>query len=278
MPELPEIECLARAIKPLAEGRTLRKVHFIRTDLREEVPTSRFNRLLKGQEILRISRRSKYLLFHTQTGVGIFHLGMSGNILCYDNAKPKQKHTHATLCLSKADSPDLFLHFVDPRRFGYINCCTPGELESHRYFRHLGPEPLALAKLAKYLYETSRKRKTPVKCFIMNASVIVGVGNIYASESLFSSKIHPLKKACDLSKLDYKRLSRAIKTTLMAAIKAGGTTFRDFRNPDGNPGYFAVALKVYGRENKPCKCCQSPIQQIRLTNRATYYCKNCQVI
>ena len=276
MPELPEVESLTRALRPLAEGRTIKKATFYRTDLREEVPKSLFNKLLVAKKIERLSRRSKYLLFHTQKGVGIFHLGMTGNILCYAEAKPKHKHTHAVFHLEKQGEEPLYLHYVDPRRFGFISCCGQEELENHRYFGHLGPEPLLEARLGDFLFAASRKRKTPVKSFIMDAKVLVGVGNIYASEALFKAKIHPLTLAGQVDKKEWQRLGRAIKDTLKKAIKAGGTSFRDFKLSDGNKGYFAVSLNVYGREHKPCPACGLAICQTRISNRSTFYCQNCQ--
>lgn len=278
MPELPEVECLTQAIYPIAMDRTIANVKFYRKDLREEVPTQRFNKIIKGQRVLNVSRRSKYMLLHTSTGVIIFHLGMTGNILCYSSSKPKHPHTHATFKLEKIGEPHVFLHFIDPRRFGLINCCRPEKLIDHRYFVHLGPEPLLQKSLGAYLHQIGKTRKIPIKSFIMNAKIVVGVGNIYASEALFSSRIHPLTPANRLTQAEYGQLGSSIKRILKKAIKSGGTTFRDFKDPNGKPGYFAVALNVYGKEGEQCKNCDSFITQTRISNRSTFFCGTCQTL
>ncbi len=276
MPELPEVESLTQAVKPVLEGSRLAKATFLRPDLRAPIPIEDFCELLVGQVIESVSRRSKYLLIKSRKGYGIFHLGMTGRILVQSSATPSVPHTHAVFTVAGASGEITYLHFVDPRRFGRIDCASVDDLAKHPLFVDLGPEPLDCRDLGEHLYKLSRGRKTPVKVFIMDAHTVVGVGNIYASESLFRAQIHPRRKAGSVSRANYEKLAATIKDTLSDAIAAGGTTFRDFQTPDGNPGYFAVSLNVYDRADEPCKKCGSAIRLIRQSGRATYFCAFCQ--
>lgn len=275
VPELPEVEVLTRAVRKVSDGRSMTAVTFYRDTLREPIPIAAFRRLIIDRPIKSVSRRSKFMLIETDRGVGIFHLGMSGNILCMSTSEPKEKHTHAVFTLTNDDTP-IFLHFVDPRRFGWITCCKPNEIAEHRLLKHLGPEPLDNPQLGAHLFAASRKRTVAVKTFLMDAHNVVGVGNIYASESLFRAGIHPLLAAGRLNPTQCATLATTVQATLLAAIAAGGTTFRDFRNMDGAPGYFEVALKVYGRKGEPCPNCATPIKMLRQGGRATYLCPTCQ--
>jgi len=277
MPELPEVECLTNAVRATALGWTVSDVRFLRQDLRAPIPTKRFKALFTGQKLSEISRRSKYMLWKVDgQGYGIFHLGMSGNFLMRPTGEVQMKHTHAVFTLSRPRRKDVYLHFVDPRRFGIIDCCTLTELEDHKYFRELGPEPLSCENLADHLFTRSRRRKQPIKAFLMDAKNVVGVGNIYASEALFRAGIRPLKAAGKVNTSAYERLAQAVDETLTAAIAAGGTTFRDFRNADGNPGYFALRLNVYDRAGAACGQCGEKIRQVKLAGRSTFYCRRCQ--
>ncbi len=277
MPELPEVECLARSIRRIAKGGILEDAVFFREDLREPIPIKEFRKLWLGETIDDVTRRSKYLLLQSKRAAAIFHLGMSGKILCYDSPAVRLSHTHAVFTVRRFGDEPLYLHYVDPRRFGFINCCRIENLETHRYFAHLGPEPLENRRLGQHLFEISRSRHVAIKQFIMDAHNVVGVGNIYANEALFRARIHPNTQSRELNLGHYQSLARAIQTTLRAAIKAGGTTFRDFLNPDGNPGYFSQNLSVYGREGEPCRVCGGQILLSRMTNRATYHCNQCQI-
>lgn len=276
MPELPEVECLSQAIKPLVEGSVLSKVVFHRKDLRFPIPVEAFKNITVGQEIRRVFRRSKYILMQTNRGFAVFHLGMTGNILSGSSMRSNINHTHASFCFKRPGETPIYLHFVDPRRFGVIAGINGERFESNDMFIHLGPEPLQHRQLGAYLFERSRERRQPIKTFIMDARHVVGVGNIYASESLFRSAIHPERTAGSLTLDEFNCLASAIKQTLRLAIKAGGTTFRDFKNSDGNPGYFAVSLQVYGRDGEACVLCHQPINQIRQTGRTTFFCPTCQ--
>jgi formamidopyrimidine-DNA glycosylase len=276
MPELPEVECLTRAVRRVLKGGRLVGAEFFRSDLRDPIPIDQFRALLVGQPVEDVFRRSKYMVVRTPRGLGVFHLGMTGNIIQRPIAKPGVAHTHAVFAIEDKSGQTSYLHFIDPRRFGRIDCIEGTVIDEHPWFAELGPEPLAAKALGAHLFEESRGRKQPVKAFLMDARVVVGVGNIYASESLFRAGIHPLRKAGSVSSQRYARLGEAVRETLKAAIKAGGTTFRDFKNSDGNPGYFALKLAVYDREGEACPRCGAAIEQVRLAGRSTFFCGTCQ--
>ncbi|MBM4253292.1 MAG: bifunctional DNA-formamidopyrimidine glycosylase/DNA-(apurinic or apyrimidinic site) lyase [Deltaproteobacteria bacterium] len=276
MPELPEVESLTRAIRVVLEGSRLESAQFLRPDLRTPIPIEVFRSLLEGEVIEAVTRRSKYMLIKSRNGYGVFHLGMTGKILEQDSPVPRLPHTHAVFAVRKPRGKVTYLHFVDPRRFGRIEAMPLDQLSKHELFVNLGPEPLECEDLGDHLYRLSRGRKAPIKNFIMDAHTVVGVGNIYASEALFRAGINPRRKAGLVSYEKYKILSLSIKETLSDAIAAGGTTFRDFKTPDGNPGYFVVALNVYDRVGQACKKCASTIRQIKQGGRSTFFCPVCQ--
>jgi len=276
MPELPEVECLTRAVRGAIQGGSLVEASFLRGDLREKIPTAAFKRLLVGETIEDVFRRSKYMLIRTKRGHGVFHLGMTGNILVQPSAEPSMAHTHAVFSVRDKKGRTIHLHFVDPRRFGVIDVAEGADYTTHRLFANLGVEPLDHEALGAYLFEQSRRRKAPVKTFLMDARVVVGVGNIYASESLFRAGIKPQRAAGTVTRERFQLLADAIKETLLASIKAGGTTFRDYKNAEGNPGYFAVSLNVYDREGEPCLKCKKAIKGLRQSGRSTFYCARCQ--
>jgi formamidopyrimidine-DNA glycosylase len=276
MPELPEVECLTRAVRRIVKGACLVEARFLRRSLRLPIPVTEFRKLLEGELILDVMRRSKYMLLKTKKGYGIFHLGMTGNMLNLESAEPKILHTHAIFKIIDTKERISYLHFIDPRRFGIISCVAGESFSQHDYFVGLGPEPLKTKTLGEHLFAKSRGKKQPIKCFLMDAHIVVGVGNIYASESLFRAGIDPRRPAKSVSRLGYEVLGRHIQATLKEAIKAGGTTFRDFKNSDGNPGYFRLSLNVYGRTGEPCLTCGRKIRQVRQAGRATYFCAFCQ--
>jgi formamidopyrimidine-DNA glycosylase len=275
MPELPEVECLTRAVSATIDGFTCDGVDFYRDDIREPIPKKKLLQVLVGRKIERVYRRSKYLLIETQAGTAIVHLGMTGNLLAADGPEPRAKHTHVVFCFKKG-SQKIYLQYVDPRRFGRISAATPAEFREHEWFTVLGPEPLDERGLGAHLFAASRKKSTPVKAFLMDPAVVVGVGNIYACESLFLSGINPLRKASALTAGEYDEIASAIKKVLKNAIKAGGTTFRDFRNSDGSSGYFRVELKVYDQAKNPCVKCGKDIKMERISGRSTFFCAFCQ--
>jgi formamidopyrimidine-DNA glycosylase len=269
VPELPEVETTRRGIAPYCEGQMIADVTVRNGQLRWPVPADLVQRL-RGQTIRSVDRRAKYLLLNLDAGTVIIHLGMSGSLrVITDNSLPL-RHDHVELALASG----VRLRFNDPRRFG---CWLWSETAStHPLIASLGPEPLAPEFNASLLYHRSRNRQVPVKSFIMDNHVVVGVGNIYANEALFKSGIHPKRKAGRISLERYYKLADAISETLSAAILMGGTTLRDFVNSDGKPGYFAQSLLAYGRGGEPCTGCGTPMKEIRMNNRSTVYCPHCQ--
>jgi formamidopyrimidine-DNA glycosylase len=269
MPELPEVETTRKGLEPLIIDKKIISVHIYKKKLRWDIPTH-LKKILKNQKILKISRRAKYLLIHFDLGQLVMHLGMSGSISVVDSFEPLKKHEHFELKLDNSTS----LRFHDPRRFGSVLWQSPNETLA--LLENLGPEPLSYELDEDSLFESSNGKSKSIKSFIMDSKVVVGVGNIYASESLFLAGISPKREAGKTSKERYKVLTNSIKNVLTDAINNGGTTLNDFSNVDGNPGYFSQVLNVYGRENMPCKRCSGKIKRIIQNQRATYYCSKCQ--
>jgi formamidopyrimidine-DNA glycosylase len=270
MPELPEVETTRRGILPHARGERIIAVAVRERRLRWPIPDE-LGRLLPGATIEDIQRRGKYLLFRTDAGTMIVHLGMSGSLRVLVDAQPPAKHDHVDIELASG----VRLRYNDPRRFGCM-LWTQAEPTQHELLRHLGPEPLLQEFDAEYLFRRSRKRKTAVKPFIMDSKVVVGVGNIYANEALFLAGIRPGRAAGRVSRSGYQELVAAIKGVLAAAIEQGGTTLRDFVGGDGKPGYFKQQLNVYDRSGKPCRRCAMELSESRLGQRSTVYCRYCQ--
>lgn len=225
---------------------------------------------LSGQVIRSLRRRAKYLLFDTDNGTAMLHLGMSGSVRIIDRDEPAAKHDHIDIQLAGGKA----MRFRDPRRFGSFLWAE--NIDEHALIRNLGPEPLGEGFDGGYLWAQARGRRVAIKQLIMNAAIVVGVGNIYASESLFVAGIHPKRRSDRISKARMHKLSYAIKNVLERAIKAGGTTLKDFHGSDGEPGYFQQSLDVYGREGEACHHCAAPITAIVLGQRSTFYCKACQ--
>ncbi len=270
MPELPEVETTRRGIRPWLEGSRVTAVHVRQRMLRWPVPR-RLDRELPGQVVREVQRRAKYLLIGTEYGTLLVHLGMSGSLRVLRDPPSPGAHDHVDLELSSGRT----LRFNDPRRFGAMLWTTRDPL-CHPLLRHLGPEPLAPGFDGDYLYDAARGRKVAIKTLIMNAHVVVGVGNIYASEALFRAGIRPSRPAGRISHARMERLSAAIREVLAEAISEGGTTLRDFTWGDGQPGYFAQELRVYDRAGLPCPVCMAPVRRQVLGQRSTYYCVNCQ--
>ncbi|MBT8103575.1 MAG: bifunctional DNA-formamidopyrimidine glycosylase/DNA-(apurinic or apyrimidinic site) lyase [Gammaproteobacteria bacterium] len=269
MPELPEVETSRRGIEPHIIDATISRVVIRERRLRWPVSKD-VDHNLPGQTILSVGRRAKYLLINTATGTAILHLGMSGSVCMVDRGTPAGVHDHVDIEFESG----LMLRFRDPRRFGSLHWSTSPL--SHPLLRPLGPEPLGDEFDGHYLWQKSRGRKVSIKQFIMNAHIVVGVGNIYASESLFMAGIHPRRAAGRIARQRYDALADAIKDVLSKAIRAGGTTLRDFYGGDGEAGYFQQQLEAYGREDEPCRRCNTPITAIVQGQRSTYYCKTCQ--
>jgi len=270
MPELPEVETTRRGILPRVSGQRVTQVLVRESRLRWPVPAD-LPALLGGQVIRTVERRAKYLLFRTADGSLMLHLGMSGSLqLVLPPAATPAKHDHVDIILGSGDC----LRYTDPRRFGSLHWIPAGQ--GHALLDRLGPEPLSPAFTAKALYATSRGRRCTVKSFLMDGHIVVGVGNIYASESLFMAGIRPDRAAGRVSLARYERLVAAVRQVLEAAILAGGTTLRDFVGSEGRPGYFSQQLRVYGRTGLPCPACGAEVVQQVIAQRATYYCSACQ--
>jgi formamidopyrimidine-DNA glycosylase len=269
MPELPEVETSRRGIEPHVVGQEIVSVTIrerrLRWPVSEDVDTR-----LPGQTITSVERRAKYLLINTTGGTAILHLGMSGHVSIVDRDTPAGIHDHVDIGLSSGDA----LRLRDPRRFGSLHWSE--DPYEHWLLKDLGPEPLGDEFSGEYLWRKSRGRRVAVKQFIMNANIVVGVGNIYASESLFLAGINPKRAAGRIARPRYDALAESIREVLQRAIRAGGTTLRDYYGGFGEAGWFQQELDVYGREDEPCHRCDTPITSIVQGQRATYYCKNCQ--
>lgn len=270
MPELPEVETTIQGIKPLILNQCITHVDVRHPRLRWPIPDQIINDLI-GQTVHEINRRSKYILLKCDTGTIILHLGMSGSLRILSELIPAGKHDHVDIHFAN----HCYLRFTDPRRFGAL-LWTDEDPETHPLIKHIGPEPLANNFNADYLWQRARKRSAPVKSFIMDGRIVAGVGNIYATEALFMAGIHPKKAAGKVSRAAYEKLVAAIQDVLKMAIKKGGTTLKDFRKSDGSAGYFQIELKAYGHSGEPCVRCQTPLKSIRIGQRSTVYCGECQ--
>ena len=272
MPELPEVETTLRGVEPFLKEAKISHVTIRNFSLRWPIDPE-LAAILVGKTIYRLYRRAKYLLFECDAGTLIIHLGMSGRlrILSVSDHVAAEKHDHFDMAVDNG----FLLRYTDPRRFGAI-LWTEEPVEQHPLFAHLGPEPLTESFNAAYLLDKSKTRRSSSKTLIMDGKVVVGVGNIYANEALFMAGIHPKKVANQLTLKNCEQLNMAIKAILTQAIKAGGTTLRDFRKSDGKPGYFSQQLNIYGRQGEACVHCGIEIEHYKEAQRATYYCPKCQ--
>ena len=270
MPELPEVETTRRGIDPFVAKKKIAHVTIRERRFRWPIPND-FEKKVNGHTVRSISRRAKYLLFELDHGYFMIHLGMSGSLRIVEQKTALQKHDHVEFQLPNK----LCLRFNDPRRFGSVLWLGENPYE-HALLNKLGPEPFDKKFNGDHLFKASRKKKVPVKNFIMDNHVVVGAGNIYANEALFMSGIRPGKAAGRLTKKEYALLAKNIIDVLGASIEMGGTTLKDFVGGDGKPGYFQQTLRVYGRNKLPCLQCKTPIKLIRLGQRSTFYCPECQ--
>lgn len=269
MPELPEVEITRRGIEPFVLGKAITGVTVRNPNLRRRVPRN-IARLIVGQRVRRLRRRGKYLLFECDAGCLIVHLGMSGSLRVIEPRSPPRKHDHLDVVFGGSA-----LRLRDPRRFGVV-LWSRGDSSRHPLLARLGIEPLSEEFSAEFLYEVTRGRNTGIKQLLMNARVIVGVGNIYANESLFKAGIRPRAHAGRLSRERCARLVDAVRETLLAAIAAGGSSLRDFVHSDGASGYFQQHYHVYDRAGLPCRACGAVIRVARLGQRSSFYCSTCQ--
>ena len=268
MPELPEVEVTRRGLESHLVGRKIGPVAVREARLRWRVPAT--VRGLAGRKVRAVKRRGKYLLLDCGDGHLIVHLGMSGSLRLVEPGTAPGKHDHVDVAVG-----DRLLRLRDPRRFGAV-LWTADPPEAHPLLRHLGIEPLSSALDARRLHGLTRGSRVAIKPFLMDGRRVVGVGNIYASESLFLAGIHPRTQARRLSLERCRKLVPAIKATLRAAIRAGGSTLRDFVGSDGRPGYFQMRTWVYGREGEPCRVCRTPVRRIVQGARASFFCPRCQ--
>jgi len=269
MPELPEVETTRRGLIPLV-GKTVRSAQVRNGALRWPVPES-LPRQLAGRTLLDLQRRAKYILARFKHGTLLIHLGMSGRLCLLPHMEPPGKHDHVDILFEHG----AVLRLRDPRRFGAV-LWMEGDPLQHPLLRELGPEPLEDKFDGAYLYRATRHRHAPIKHVIMDSHLVVGVGNIYASESLFRARINPRIAAGRLSRARCDRLAQQIQATLQDALAAGGSSLRDFFGADGNPGYFQQQYYVYGRTDQPCRVCGAPIRSMRQGQRSTFYCPKCQ--
>jgi len=270
LPELPEVETTRRGLTPYARKRRIAALAVYEPRLRWPVPRSLPARVA-GQRITRVGRRAKYLLLELESGTLLVHLGMSGNLRAVPADTPRLTHDHFDLVLDSG----LALRFNDPRRFGSL-IYTAGDPARHPLLARLAPEPFARAFDADYLWRISRRRRVALKQLVMNSQLVVGVGNIYASEALFRARLRPQRQARSLTRAEAARLVKSVRAVLAQAIRAGGTTLRDYLGADGSPGYFRQRLYVYERGGRPCRRCRTPIRAISQGQRSTYYCPSCQ--
>lgn len=268
MPELPEVETTRRGIAPYINQHKLSRAIIRQAKLRYPIPVEQVNNLI-GQVLISIERRAKYLLLTFNTSSLMIHLGMSGSLRIVSTDAEWRKHDHWQL-----DFGEISLRYHDPRRFGFL--IVTDDIANHPLIRKLGPEPLSDAFNCHYLQQQFDQRKSPIKSSLMHNELVVGIGNIYACESLFLAGIHPLTPCRELTANKICALHGHIQATLKRAIEEGGSTLRDFVNPDGQPGYFAQTLNVYGRAQQACHRCATPIENLRIAQRSSYYCPQCQ--
>lgn len=274
MPELPEVQTVVNGIKSkINKHKILRFKKYI-SKLRYPIQKNLSSKV-ESSTVTTVFRRAKYIIINLSNNRSlVIHLGMSGRIIIVKDNKKKFKHTHFSILFDK----NLVFQFIDPRRFGYIFVTETASLERHRFFVNLGVEPLIRQFNDRYLLNVTKNKKSPIKNIIMNQKYIVGVGNIYASEALFMSGIHPFRLGKDITKRDCVKLVRAIKSVLKKSIKLGGSSINDHTMVSGKMGYFQNKLYVYGKEGSKCakRSCQSPIIRIVIAQRSSFYCSECQ--
>jgi formamidopyrimidine-DNA glycosylase len=271
MPELPEVETVKRGITPHIENKIIQQVTLRERRLRWEIPAELVD-ILPGQRVASVARRGKYLLLKCTNGHLIIHLGMSGRLTLVTPDILFKKHDHVDFIFDD----QCWLRYHDPRRFGCI-LWTTEPVAQHPLLAEMGVEPLEADFTGDYLFFRAQHKKIAIKKFLMDNQIVVGVGNIYANESLFLAGIHPLRLVNSVEVQEFEKLVVIIQQVLNEAIAQGGTTLKDFTNSEGRAGYFQQQLKVYGRMNEPCVQCGAPIQQVRIAQRASYFCPQCQL-
>ena len=275
MPELPEVEVICQGLRPHLTNRIITGIRYSGKPLRHPVPYAAMEELLSGQTIRAVERRAKYLLITTEDKTHlIIHLGMTGNLGLFPLTAAVKTHDHVRWQLDN----DLELRLNDCRRFGAVWLLPPKQARNLEtgFFASTGPEPFSVLCTPAHFITIAQKRQQPIKTFLMDSKVVAGIGNIYANEALMAAGIHPSRPACTLQKHDWHKLIPVIRTILTQAIACGGSTISDFINASGERGYFQIHLKVYGRKGQPCYQCGSPIEKIKISGRASYFCPRCQ--
>lgn len=272
MPELPEVETVRRGLLPLVVGRRVTGVTVRERRLREPILPAGLARL-RGAQLTGVRRRSKYLLFETDAGVTLLvHLGMTGQLRVCDRARRREAHEHVVVRLDDGRE----MRYADARRFGLFQVLRTAAVDRHPRLRELGPEPLEAGLDAALLHRATRGRSKPIKNLLMDTRAVAGVGNIYACETLHRAAVNPRKPVGRVSRAAWERVVRSLREVLREAIDAGGTTYRNFLNAEGDPGYFAVRLRVYDREGERCFRCGADVRRIVQAGRSTFYCPRCQ--
>lgn len=275
MPELPEVETIAEGLRRHVVSWRVVAVKFWRDNLREPFAKRAICRAIRGQTVNEIKRRAKYIVIHATENQGLLvHLGMTGSFQQAPSTGQLSKHAHVGFQLTRGRQT-RYLQLIDPRRFGRLDAFF-GDYLQHRYLASAGVEPLTTPNLAEHLWHKSRKRKVAIKNFLMDGRIVSGLGNIYAAESLYHAQLYPFTPAMAINRRHYQRLAVASQQVLQRAVTAGGTTFRDYQDLDGNRGYFTVQLAVYGKQDQPCNRCQTKIVLVRQGGRGTFYCPTCQ--
>jgi formamidopyrimidine-DNA glycosylase len=272
MPELPEVEVVRLGLIPQLVGRRVEDIHFSNHKLRLKVPQKQLLAHVCNSRVAKLERRAKYLLVRMENGsIMVVHLGMTGKMGIFEKSCPPMRHDHVRWLLDDGRE----MRFNDTRRFGSLQLFETGS-QAEEFFAGIGPEPLSRNFAADYLFSVSRKKKQPVKNFLMDSRVVAGIGNIYASEALFDAHIRPQRPAGRLSRKECDQLVLSCKKILQEAISCGGSTISDFISSSGRPGYFQLNFKVYGRTAMPCLQCSFPIRKKVLAGRASFFCPACQ--
>lgn len=273
MPELPEVEVLKRSLEPRILGDRITRVEVRNPAMREPVNRASLAKRTAGRKVTGLRRRAKYLLIDLEGDQTlVVHLGMSGRLTVVPGPEPLEPHEHVAFFLESGRR----LRLRDPRRFGLVFAVRTPEIDSDPHFSHLGIEPLEPGFDGAFLAGAAAGRRGPVKSFLMDARIVVGLGNIYATEALFRSGVHPARSVSRISAARWERVAEASVAVLRQAIGEGGTTLNDFADGEGNSGYFQVSLGVYGREGEPCPSCGTPVRRIVQAGRSSFYCHRCQ--
>jgi len=273
MPELPEVEVIRRGLQHHLAGRKVIKISTGNKKLRLPMPRKDLAKHIAGTRIKSVDRRAKFLIIEMDNGAQlVIHLGMTGRLGIFPHDIPKAKHDHCRIQLDNGKQ----LIFNDIRRFGSIQVMPPGSGFGNSMLINLGPEPLGREFTPQYLQKMALGKNRPLKNFLMDNRIVVGIGNIYACEILFQAGLKPERKICRLTKKQWAEVVKSCRYVLEKAIKSGGTTISDFVNESGKSGYFQLELQAYGKQGKPCSCCATPIKKITMAGRSTFFCPKCQ--